>query len=106
MPAAGEREQQVHGERPVAAQLASRGDLAPQVVGGEDADGPEAAGGGDGPGELGAGQAAAHAGLDDGGLEAEPVEERGHDRSMELIGPGVASDPKSDQRRFKYVLRL
>ena len=85
MAPAGEGQQQVHGQRPVA-ELAGGGDLPAQVLGSEDADRSQAAGLGDRRGQLVSRQAAAHPGLNDRQLHPKPLEQGAHRVSIASDG--------------------
>jgi hypothetical protein len=73
--AAGEREQEVRADRTAVGQLARPPQLGGERRGIEDPDRSQPARAGHGPGEGGAGDPAAHPGLDDRMFEAEPVEQ-------------------------------
>ena len=75
VPAPDERHQQVDGHRTVAHAVTHLADGLPQPVGGDPAEGAEAAGLRDGSRQARAGQAAAHAGLDDGHIHFQAVED-------------------------------
>ena len=77
MATAGEGQQQVHRQRPVA-EPAGGGDLAAQVAGRQDADRSQAARVRYGRGELVPRQAAAHSGLNDRELHSQTLKERAH----------------------------
>jgi hypothetical protein len=89
--AAGERQQQVGGQRPAGRQLAR-----PAQLGGEaarvrrQADGAQPAGRRHGRGQPGARQAAAHPGLHDGPLEPQPLGQL-HPAILAEIPPTAAS---------------
>ena len=77
MGAAGERQQEVDGHGAVS-QPAARRDLLAQVLRGENADRPEAAGGRYGSGEFVPGETTAHPRLDDRQIQPESVQESVH----------------------------